>query len=266
MHSEPYPRRRDRRNSRRAVLAAALASALAGLSACAQRPTDPAAQADFDQTNDPMEPTNRFFYRVSNTVDAYTLKPVAQGYVWVVPQPVRTGVHNVLANLSSPVLFFNDVAQAKPRRAGDSFMRFVINSTAGAAGIFDVAKGMGYPAHESDGGMTLANWGVPEGPYLFLPLLGPSNPRDGTGFGIDIGLSPFTYVPRGYGLLTFNWVRYGVNVVDTRAAVLGDLDKITRDALDPYATIRSLYRQHRDAEIKAMQDDHRSTIPDWYSH
>ena len=236
------------------------------LSGCATKPSDPAGLADYNQANDPFEPTNRFLYRVSDTVDTYTLRPVAQGYVWAVPLPARTGIHNVLANFASPALFFNDVFETKPRRAGDTFMRYLINSTVGIGGVLDVAKGWGYPAHEADGGITLANWGVPEGPYLFLPLLGPSNSRDATGFGIDIALSPLTYVPRGYGLLTLNSALYGVGIVDARSRVLADLDQLKKNALDPYATIRSLYRQHRNAELQAMRDDHRMTVPDWYSH
>lgn len=239
---------------------------LLGLSACAARPTDPSALADFKQRNDPLEPTNRFLYGVSDTVDAYTLKPVAQAYVWAVPLPARTGISNVLDNLASPVVFGNDVLEAKPRRAGDTFMRFLINSTVGVVGVFDVAKGWGYPEHAANGGMTLAGWGLPSGPYLFLPLLGPSSPRAAAGFGMDVALVPLNYVPRGYGLITLNWALYGINIVSARASVLGDLDQVKKNALDPYATIRSLYRQHQNAEIEAMRNDHRMTVPDWYSH
>ena len=255
-----------RRRGKRRARPVAVAACLLILAGCATKPTDPAALADYQQNNDRFEPANRFFYRVDNTLDAYTLKPVAQAYVYVVPRPARTGLHNVLTNLSSGPRFFNDVFQGSPRRAGDTLMRVLINSTVGIGGILDVASGWGYPFHDNDGGLTLAVWGVPEGPYLFLPFLGPSSTRDANGFAIDIALSPFTYVPRGYGLLTLNTVRYGVGVVDARSEVLGDLDQIKRNALDPYATIRSLYRQHRNAEIQAVRDDHRMTVPDWYSH
>jgi phospholipid-binding lipoprotein MlaA len=243
---------------------AAISAPLA-LGACATAPpaSDTAATQEFEQTNDPLEPTNRVLYNVSDAIDRYTLKPVAQAYVFVFPTPVRTGLHNVLANLSSPVVLANDVAQAKSRRAGDTFMRFLINSSVGVLGVFDVASGWGYKPHDNDFGITLALWGVPDGPYLFLPLLGPSNPRDAVGFGGDIALDPFTYVPRGYGLLTLNWARYGLGIIDARAAVLDDLDKIKASALDPYATIRSLARQHRDAAIAAARGDTRSTPPDW---
>ncbi len=263
MRPDGCPRRSPRAGTGSLACAALLLLAMTG---CATRPTDPDALADYTRANDPYEPANRFFYRVSNTVDAYTLRPVAQAYVWAVPEPARTGVHNALANLASPAVLVNDVFETRPRRAGDTFMRFLINSTVGIGGVLDVAKGWGYPASPADGGMTLASWGLPEGPYLFLPLLGPSNPRDATGFGIDIALAPLNYVPRGYGLITLNWALYGIGTIDARAQVLADLDQVKKNALDPYATIRSLYRQHRNAQIQAMRDDHRATVPDWYSH
>ena len=107
------------------------------------------------------------------------------------------GLHNVLANIGTPVQLTNDMLEGKPRRAGDTTMRFLINTTVGVLGIFDVATKWGYPDHDADFGMTLANWGVPEGPFLFLPVLGPSDPRDAVGFGVDIALDPFTWVGAG---------------------------------------------------------------------
>jgi len=263
---------RSRHSFARVVVAGAsplfALATLLGLTACATKPpaSDPDALADYEQTNDPLEPTNRFFYKVDNTLDTYALKPVAQGYVYITPLPVRTGVHNLLTNLSSPVLFANDVGEAKPRRAGDTFMRFLINSTVGVVGIFDVAKGLGYPGHDADGNVTLALWGVPSGPFLYLPVLGPSSPRGVAGYGADVAVDPFTWVPRGYGLETLNWSRYGLGVIDTRAELLPDLDKVKNSALDPYATFRSLYRQHLQSEIDAARSDDRSTTPDWYGH
>ena len=238
------------RPARRALPALAISFAMVGtalcLGGCATRPpaSDTEATQDFDQTNDPLEPTNRFFYRVNDTLDRYTLKPIAQGYIAVVPGPARTGIHNALANLTSPVLFADDVSQANPRHAGDTFMRFVINSTAGAGGIFDVAKDLGYPAHSTNFGITLALWGVPSGPYLYVPLLGPNSPRSLAGRGVDTVFDPFTWVPRGYGLLTFNWARFGIGAVDLRATYDSDLEHVKATALDPYATFRSHYRQN----------------------
>ncbi len=249
----------------RAVSYAALLGLPLVLTACATKPpaSDPDAVADYEQTNDPMEPTNRFFYKVNDTVDRYSLKPIAQGYVAVVPSPVRTGIHNVLSNLSSPVQFTNDVAQANPRHAGDTFMRFLINSTAGGLGVFDVAKGWGYPGHDSGFNVTLGVWGVPSGPYLYVPFIGPGSPRSLAGFAMDTAVDPFTYVPHGYGLKTLNWARYGMGVLDLRANLLGDLDKVQASALDPYASIRSLYRQHTQSQVDAAKMPDKTTPPNW---
>jgi phospholipid-binding lipoprotein MlaA len=235
------------------------------LSGCAQKPpaTDADAVQDYEQTNDPLEPTNRFFYRVNDTLDRYTLKPIAEGYVYIVPSPVRSGLHNALTNLSSPVLFADDVSQANPRNAGDTFVRFAVNSTIGLAGVFDVAKGLGYPSHDTNFGVTLALWGVPEGPYLYVPLVGPSSPRGIAGRGADTVLDPFTWVPHGYGLLTLNWARYGLGIIDERAEYASDLDHVKASALDPYATFRSLYRQSVNSKVEAAKHPPATTPPSW---
>lgn len=247
----------------------ALTVALLGLQGCATRPpaSDPDALADYKQTDDPLEPTNRVFYAVNNGIDTVILKPAALAYRYVVPSPVRDGVHHVLTNISSPVQLVNDMLEGKPRRAGDTTMRFLINTTVGVLGIFDVATKWGYPDHDADFGMTLALWGVPEGPFLFLPVLGPTDPRDAAGFGADIALDPFTWIgtgPNHPGWTAFTWSRYGLNAVDTRERLLGQIDQIKKTALDPYATFRSLYRQHRHAQIEELRNDNRATVPDWF--
>lgn len=237
------------------------------LSGCATAPpaSDPEAVAEFRQTNDPIEPTNRVFYKINTGLDTVILKPAAQAYQYVVPGPVRTGIHNVLSNLGAPVRLVNDSLQGKPRRAGDTAMRFLINSTAGVLGVFDVAKNLGYPGHDTDFGLTLANWGVPEGPFLFLPILGPSSPREAAGFGADIALDPFTWVGRGVtGVTAASWTRTGLGALDTRERLLDVIDQINKTALDPYATFRSLYRQNRAGKLEAMRADNRATIPIWW--
>lgn len=239
---------------------------LAALSGCATPPpaSDPDAVADFKETNDPIEPTNRVFYAVNNGIDTVLLRPAAQAYVWLLPATVRSHTHNVLTNLGNPVQLFNDVLEARPRRAGDSLMRLLVNTTIGVGGVFDVATDWGWPAHDSDGGMTLALWGVSDGPYLFLPILGPSNPRDGTGFGLDYAMDPTSWIGRGTTVDVLKYSKTALSAIDARANVLDALDKITDQALDPYATIRSLYRQHRQAQIDDARDDHRATVPAWF--
>jgi phospholipid-binding lipoprotein MlaA len=223
--------------------------------------------ADYVQTDDPLEPTNRVFYAVNNGLDTVLLRPAAQAYRYVLPGQVREGVHNVLANLGTPVQLTNDVLEGKPRRAGDTTMRFVINTTVGVLGIFDVAKRWGYPEHDADFGMTMALWGVPEGPFLFLPVLGPTDPRDAAGFGADIALDPFTWIgqPHDTSRKALNWTRFGLNAVDSRERVLDPVDQIKKTALDPYATFRSLYRQHRHGQIETLRNDNRATVPVWFS-
>ena len=235
------------------------------VTACAPRPPadDKEALADYKQTNDPLEPTNRFFYKVNDQLDAITLKPAAEAYR-TLPDGVRDSLHNMIINLDDPTVFFNDVVEAKPRRAGDTLMRFLINSTFGIGGFFDVAKHWGYPNHDADFGMTLGLYGVPPGPYLFIPILGPSNPRDLTGFGVDIADWPFTWLVNGTTVYALEWAYYGLTAIDTRARVLDTLDQVQKTALDPYATIRSLYRQRRESQIEAIRNDNRATVPAWF--
>jgi phospholipid-binding lipoprotein MlaA len=253
------------RTARAPLLAAVILGAT--LAGCATPPpaSDPEALADYRETNDPLEPTNRVFYAVANGIDSVVLRPLAVGYRYGVPEGVRDHVHNVLANLNGPVLLANDMMQGKPRRAGDTLMRFVINSTVGLGGIFDPASGWGYPSHSTDFGVTLGVWGVGEGPFLYLPILGPSNPRDLGGLGADVAIDPFTWFGQGAAVRNLGYVRYGMTAVDTRTALLGDLDKIKAQALDPYATFRSLYRQHRESQINAVKGDTRATTPDWFT-
>ena len=247
------------------LLAAAVALA-ASLAGCASKPPadDPDAVADYNEAHDPLEPTNRVFYAVNNGLDTVILRPLAVAYKYAVPYVVRSHTHNVLTNLSMPVALVDDMLTARPRRAGDTLMRLLLNSTLGVAGVFDVATDWGWPAHDTDAGMTLAIWGLSEGPFLFIPVLGPSSPRDAAGFGSDIAMDPFTWVGEGVAVSALGYTRYGMNAIDSRTAVLDDLDKIKAQALDPYATIRSLYRQHRQSQIEEARSDDRATVPAWF--
>ena len=239
---------------------------LLALAGCAKPPPadDPDAVADYNQTNDPLEPTNRIFYSINNAIDTAALKPAAEAYRFAIPEPARNGIHSVLTNLAIPVQFGNDVLEGKPRRAGDTAMRFLINTTIGLVGVFDVAKDLGYPNHDADFGMTLAKWGSGEGPFLFLPILGPTNPRDVVGFAVDQASDPFNWVGQGTAVRALGYTKLALNALDKRERALDAVESIKKTALDPYATFRSLYRQHRESQIEEMENDNRATVPVWF--
>jgi phospholipid-binding lipoprotein MlaA len=233
-----------------------LAAMVAG---CATPPpaSDPDSVAEFRENNDPIEPFNRRMFAVNDYLDRKVVRPVAVGYQRVIPAPVRTGIRNVLGNLRSPVIFVNDILQGNAQRAADTFGRFFVNTTLGLGGIIDVAarypKPGGVPAHTEDFGQTFATWGIGEGPYLFVPLLGPSNPRDLTGYGLGTLMSPTAYVAGGTALRIIGSARAGLSTVDTRESLIEPID-ILNGTLDPYASYRSAYRQRRKAEIANRLD------------
>jgi phospholipid-binding lipoprotein MlaA len=236
----------------RLLLALGLAAFVA-LGGCAASPPadDAEAVAEFRQTNDPVEPLNRTFYSVHQGIDEYLLRPVAIGYREAIPRPVRMGVRNFLGNLRTPVILANDMLQGEPRRAGDTAGRFLINTTLGLGGIFDVARdNFNVPGHTEDYGQTFAVWGVGEGPYLFIPVIGPSNARDLLGFGIGLVADPFFWFGQGAIVQGLDYGRVAATAVDTREGLIETLDDVQRTSLDPYATLRSGYRQNRAAQIE----------------
>lgn len=221
------------------------------LSACATPPqNDPEALVAYHQTNDPLEPMNRYFFEVNYALDELFLKPIAGWYYIALPNPAQDGVRNFLRNLSSPVILANDLFQGETDRAGTTAVRFLVNSTIGIVGLFDVASDMGFVYHDEDFGQTLAVHGVDEGPYLVLPIVGPSNPRDAVGRVVDVFLDPLTYITRANDLEHLLYVRSGVATVDYRARNLDTFDELREGSLDYYATIRSLYRQQREDAIR----------------
>ncbi len=233
------------------ALAAGLLS-LAMLAGCATLPPadDPDAVAEFKQANDPLEPMNRKIFDFNMAVDRAVIKPVAQGYRDYVPQYGRDRVRDLLHNLREPLIFANDVLQGEPDRAMQTLMRFTFNTGFGALGLFDLAGAGGIPYHEEDLGETFGVWGVGEGPYLVLPILGPSNPRDVAGMAGEWVADPIDY---GFWRAGTTWASYGrgaLSGVDRREANLDTLDDIERTSIDFYSAVRSLYRQHREADIK----------------
>lgn len=233
--------------SRNACLAGAMAAMLS-LSACVVQNT-PEKIAQIEETNDPFEPTNRYIFEVNRFLDEMLFKPVAWWYRAGVPDPARTGITKALANLRLPWTAGNDLLQGEMERAYVATMRFLINSTVGVLGVFDVATDWGYPNHEEDFGQTFGIWGAPEGPYLMLPVFGPSNPRDGIGLAADSLADPVNILLRIHtsGGEFARGVVSGVDVRERNLETLADLEK---NSVDFYATIRSVYRQRRDNEIR----------------
>lgn len=230
---------------------AAAIGILLGCTGCAVG-ADGAPGAD----NDPAEGVNRAIFKANLAADHAVVRPVAQAYQDHVPPAVRQGVRNVVQNLTEPANAVNDLLQGRVAQAGQAVGRLAVNSTVGAAGVFDVAKKWGLPPHPADFGETLAVWGVGEGPFVELPLFGPSNPRDAVGTVVDMAMNPLAYV--GGAPATYAGVAAGgAGVVDTRAQHLKDLDDLERNSLDYYAELRSAYRQHRDAEIAAAKKPER---------
>jgi phospholipid-binding lipoprotein MlaA len=220
-----------------------------GPAGCATAPLDPAARAAFDEADDPLEPLNRGVFEINRVFDKALLKPVAQAYRTVFPELFRDSLRNLLENLKQPVVFANEVLQGSLARAGTTAARFTFNSTFGVAGLFDVASGWGLPAQTGDFGQTLYTWGLPPGPYLMVPMVGPTNPRDGIGMSVDGYADPFRFLANAHGVSRANLSRFLADGVDLRSRHIEDLDDIEKSSIDFYAQIRSLSRQQRAKEL-----------------
>src|SRR6201993_4451393 len=219
---------------------------------CATSSSGPPTADEADSDNDPAEGVNRAIFKANLAADHAVMRPVAQAYTDHVPEVVQTGVHNVVQNLKEPAVAVNDLLQGNVKHAWESAQRLAVNTTIGAVGMVDVAAQWGLPPHKADFGQTLAVWGVGEGPFVELPLLGPSNTRVAVGMAVDMALNPLTAVGGAPG--TYAGVgKGGGKVVDTRAQHLHDLDELQKNSIDYYATLRSVYRQHREAEITAAK-------------
>lgn len=199
--------------------------------------------------DDPYEGINRRFYASAMRVNERYFQPLVRLYHWLTPGPIGTAIHNMIVNLGEPVVIANDVLQVRLKAAGRDTVRFVGNSTVGIGGVMDVATRGGLPHHENDFGITLGVWGFKPGPYLFIPFLGPSSVRDGIGLGVDVLLNPLTYV-RFPGRLTLQYSSAAVGTLDKQLNSQDELNAATADATDPYATLRSLYLQSREAEVR----------------
>lgn len=240
------------RRSLAVAFALAIVGWLAPGAAQAQQTSLSAAPAE-ENYSDPFENTNRAIFDFNQKVDRIVLVPVARTYRTVLPAPVRTSIHDFLQNLDEPIIFANDVLQARPDLASTTLARFVVNSTVGIGGLWDPATRMHLPYHDNDLGVTFAVWGFRSGPYLVLPVLGPSTVRDALGIAGDGYGDPGNIIASNNHLLWVAFARGGVEGIDARSRNLKTLADIERTSLDYYATIRSLYRQRRAAEIRHEQ-------------
>lgn len=190
--------------------------------------------------DDPLERYNRAMYVFNDGVDTMVVRPVAKGYETVTPRLLRAGVGNFFGNLGDVWIGFNSMLQGKVGDAFSDWMRFMVNTTFGIAGVFDVASEMGLAKNDEDFGQTLAVWGVGEGPFVVLPLLGPRTLRDAVALPVDWQGDPVASIDHARTRASFS----GLRIVHGRASLLG-IDKTFAEALDPYALTRDSYLQQR---------------------
>ena len=221
------------------------------ISGCSSVPSSSSVQSpDYEEdlyedeiNQDPWEGFNRSIFTFNDTLDRYLLKPVATGYRFVTPDFVDDGITNVFGNLQEPLVIVNDLLQGKFLQAGQDTLRFIVNSTIGIYGLFDVASKISLPAHDEDFGQTLGYWGVPSGPYVMLPVFGPTTVRDG-----------FTIVPDGY----LNLVNEISPEIDRNVAIVTDTIDARADLIpleaaatgDRYIFIREVFLQTREYEVR----------------
>ena len=195
---------------------------------------------------DPFEPFNRTMFQVHEVVDGNVVKPVAEAYVKYTPEVIRSGISNFFSNIEDLFVGINNVLEGNGNRAGDDFGRVLLNSSFGLGGLFDLASMMGIERHNQDFGITFGKWGIPQGPYLFVPLVGPTTVRDGTGLVIRAYLGPTTYIFTNVPVRNVIW---GVGAIDLRASVLKTESMVDQAALDRYRFIRNAYLRARQYQV-----------------
>jgi phospholipid-binding lipoprotein MlaA len=223
----------------------------------------PAAWASSDdpnQVNDPLESMNRRIFWFNEKADRWVIEPIATGWDWVMPRRVQTAIRNLFDNARFPIVFANDLLQAKPRQATEDVVRFVLNTTVGVAGLFDPASRLGLEANLEDFGQTLGYWGVPPGPYLVLPLLGPSSPRDTLGLVADSATRVYPY----FLDLWINAVITGTDLINRRSLALETIREERKSAFDFYAFVRSAHIQLREDLVNDSEPEATDVSDDLY--
>ena len=213
---------------------------------------------------DPLEKANRVVWGVNRAADKVVIRPATKVYMAVAPKPARQGITNFFANLDEPWSFINNLLQGKPKRAGQNLARFLVNSTIGLAGFLDPATRFKIPDNYEDLGQTFAVWGVNGGPYVMLPLLGPSTMRDGIGTGIGFYANPVNIALQQWHHA--RWPKLGyraAQVIDARSELIeSGGDAFLETSLDPYAAARSAYLQRRTAAIADQENSLDAGPPD----
>ncbi len=233
-----------------------LAALLASLWVVAALPS----RADTAEVNDPLERMNRGIFWFNDRLDRHFLEPVAKGWDFVMPDAVQRCLRNVYDNARFPVNFANNVLQVKPNGAASELFRFLINTTVGLGGLFDPATGLGLKAHREDFGQTLGRWGVPQGPFLMLPLLGPSNPRDGFGLVVDSAA-------RVYPWFLPLWINAAIaapDLLNRRALRIDEIAAEREAAFDWYVAVRNAYVQYRRNQVRDREEEPEEDDDDLY--
>ncbi len=222
---------------------------------------------------DPLERSNRAVFAFNEGLDRYALEPVAKAWDFVIPGFVQDGIENFYRNLGMPIVVANEILQVKPARVVEDVARFFFNSTLGLAGFVDVATRVGIPDNDEDFGQTLGYWGVPAGPYLVVPILGPYSLRDGFGEVVDTTAGAYAYMNffwfdvvglNGYETTGASIGSYAFRLVNLRAIYLEEIASNREDAFDYYAFVRNAYLQNRRARVLDSTDTAASVEEDLY--
>ena len=213
-----------------------------------------------DEIYDPIEPINRAIFGFNNIADKIILEPAAKTYR-TLPSPIQSGISNFLSNLRAPLVIVNQLLQGQGGNAAESTGRFLVNTTAGVFGLFDVADKIGLEEKQEDYGQTLATWGVGDGFYVVLPIFGPSNLRDTAGLLLTVATDPLNAyaVREGEGWIVP--IRTATNAVDKRSKIIEEVNAMRNNSVDYYAAVRSSYQQNRKAAILNIDDSALTPLP-----
>ncbi len=233
----------------RSIILVLCALSVLSLASCASTSEDPILVGDI-VVDDPFESRNRNIFAFNAAVDEAVVHPVVKGYRAVVPKPARSGLRNFLRNLKSPMTFVNQILQGDVEGAGEVFTRAAVNSLIGLGGLFDVAGSEGIKYEPEDFGQTLAVWGVGHGPYVVLPIIGPSSIRDYAGYAVDSFADPLRFYLHNIDEEWLYYTKVGLDYFDLRESLVDVLEDLEATSIDYYAAVRSTYYQRREALVR----------------